>query len=251
MVFDIHGTMVGAPGYPRGAISRLDPNFNDFQMQHLLAPSSSGASVPHERICKATQTIGNYTNALPPLLAWPGAVIALQYQENGHVSLPNLTPQKKSSGTVYIYGTSSPSNEDSLTSIHGVWNTVGTGGDRRGRLLASRNFDDGQCYQINEGPLSKERQKKYPKPPKEPQGADLWCQNDIQLPLDISQLYSLYWVWDWPSGPSNVLPDGKPEIYTTCIDIEIGTVPEGGQGRMNFLDGQDLNTAGVRDQLMG
>ena len=144
MVFDIHGTMVGAPGYPRGAISRLDPNFNDFQMQHLLAPSSSGASVPHERICKATQTIGNYTNALPPLLAWPGAVIALQYQENGHVTLPSLTPQKNSSGTVYIYGTSSPSNEDSLTSIHGVWNTVGTGGDRRGRLLASRNFDDGQ-----------------------------------------------------------------------------------------------------------
>ncbi|KAK4071128.1 hypothetical protein Purlil1_13502 [Purpureocillium lilacinum] len=203
MVFDSHGTMVGVPGYPRGAVSRLDPNFNDFQMQHLLPSGPTDDNALSDRICKATQTIGNYTNTLPPLYAWPGAFIALQYQENGHVSLPNLTPQKKSSGKVYIYGTTSPSHSDTLTSIHGVWNKEGTGGDRRGRLVASRNFDD-----------------------------------------EISQLYSLYWVWDWPSAASNGLPDGKLEIYTTCIDIEIGTVPEGGQGRMNFLDGQDLNTAG-------
>ncbi|KAJ6445197.1 hypothetical protein O9K51_03602 [Purpureocillium lavendulum] len=99
MVFDTHGTMVGVAGYPRGVISRLDPGFNDFQMQHLLPSSLTGANAPQDRICKATQTIGNYTNTLPPLYAWPGAFIALQYQENGHVTLPNLTPQKKSSGS--------------------------------------------------------------------------------------------------------------------------------------------------------
>ncbi|KAJ6440928.1 Histone H2B [Purpureocillium lavendulum] len=157
MVLNTDGTMIGTPGYPRGAVSRLDPNFNDFQMQHLLPSGLAPVIAPQDRICKSTQTVGNYTSTLPLLHAWPGAFIALQYQENGHVTLPNLTPQKK----------------------------------------------------------------------------------------NIGQLYSLYWVWDWPSAPSNVLPDGKPEIYTTCIDIEIGTVPEGGQGRMNFLDGQDLNTAGL------
>jgi hypothetical protein len=36
-------------------------------------------------------------------------------------------------------------------------------------------------------------------------------------------LYTLYWVWDWPSvgnvdGKGTVL---KEQLYTTCIDIEI------------------------------
>lgn len=248
MVFNSVGTMVGAPGYTRGTISRLDPSFNDFQIQHLLPQSSKSGITSADQICKATQTIGNYTIEFPSLQAWPGAFIALQYQENGHVTLPQLTPQKKDSGTVYIYGTSSPSDEDTLASVHRVWNEHGTGGDGRGRLLASRRFDDGQCYQINEGPISKERQNRYHKVAMDPQGADLWCQNDIRLPPDVRRRYSLYWVWDWPTAPSDALPEGKAEIYTSCVDIDIVSDIE--QGKMSFVDGQDLNLAGIKEQLV-
>jgi hypothetical protein len=56
-------------------------------------------------------------------------------------------------------------------------------------------------------------------------GADLWCQQDIALPQDapVGKPFTLYWVWDWPTAPNvdPALPDGKEEIYTTCIDIDI------------------------------
>jgi hypothetical protein len=217
IVMDGNRTLVGDPGYTRGAISRLAPFFNDFQMQYLLPTDPDGK----DKICKSTQTVRNYTSEFPPLRARPGSYIAIQYQENGHVTLPELTPQKKGSGTTYVYGTSCPSDEDRLASIHGVWNGEGTGGDGRGQLLATRGFDDGRCYQINDGSISKARQRKYPKPARDPEGADLWCQNDLRLPIDISGSYSLYWVWDWPSMLSDTLPSGKAELYTSCIDIDI------------------------------
>lgn len=247
MVFDNHGTMVGQPGYIRGAVSRLDPSFDDYQMQHLLPPSGRSAILPGDKICKASQTIGNYTSELPELQAWPGARIALQYQENGHVTLPELSPQKQNSGTIYIYGTSDPSNVDTLASIHNVWNEAGTGGDKRGRLLAVRPFDDAQCYQINSGTSSQHRQHRFSKVAINPQGADLWCQNDIQLPSDVRQRLTLYWVWDWPTAPGPSAPEGKPELYTSCMDVKIG--PKQHTGALNFADGQDLNRAGIKGQL--
>ncbi|KAK8924447.1 hypothetical protein VCV18_004869 [Metarhizium anisopliae] len=246
MVIGTNGTMIGNPGYIRGAVSRLDPNFNDFKMQHLLPTIPEGLLT--DKLCKNTQRNRTYTTDLPALQAAPGAFIALQYQENGHVTLPGLTPQKKNSGTVYVYGTLYPRDDELLSSIHNVWNTDGTGGDGRGRLLAVRNFDDGQCYQINTGPLSMQRQAKFHKTAMNPQGADLWCQNDIRLPVSIPfSWYTLYWVWDWPSSPSDHLPGGESEIYTSCMDIEIQ--PRVQLDEMNFVDGQDLNMAGIKEQL--
>ncbi|KJK88389.1 hypothetical protein H633G_07729 [Metarhizium anisopliae BRIP 53284] len=134
MVIGTNGTMIGNPGYIRGAVSRLDPNFNDFKMQHLLPTSTEGLLT--DKLCKNIQRNRTYTTDLPALQAAPGAFIALQYQENGHVTLPGLTPQKKNSGTVYVYGTLYPRDDELLSSIHNVWNTDGTGGDGRGRLLA-------------------------------------------------------------------------------------------------------------------
>ncbi|KJZ72806.1 hypothetical protein HIM_07750 [Hirsutella minnesotensis 3608] len=246
MVFDENGKMVGSPGYPRGAVSRQNPSFNDLQMQHLIT-NGGGEHKYAGRICKETQAIGNYTSSLPSLQAWPGAFIALRYQENGHVTLPELSPHKRSSGSVFIYGTTQSSNDDLLDSIHQVWNEDGTGGDRRGRLIATRGFDDGQCYQINQGPISRERQEKYPKTASDPQGADLWCQNDIQLPHDIGPRYSIYWVWDWPTEPYSAAPKGSMEVYTTCIDIDID--PGISPTRLTFKAEQDLNFAGIKGQL--
>lgn len=243
MVIGIDGTMIGDPGYIRGAVSRLDPIFNDFKMQHLLPTSPEGLLT--DKICKDTQRKRSYTADLPALRASPGAFIALQYEENGHVTLPELTPQKENNGTIYIYGTFYPRDDEPISSVHNVWTVDGKGDDGRGRLLAVRRFDDGQCYQINDGQLSIDRQTKFHKVAMNPQGADLWCQNDIRLPTNIPfDWYTLYWVWDWPSAPSSVLPEGKLEIYTSCMDQPGIQLDD-----MNFIDGQDLNPAGIKQQL--
>ncbi|RKL10305.1 hypothetical protein BFJ70_g16515 [Fusarium oxysporum] len=239
-----NGTMVGNPGFVRGAVSRLDPRFNDSQMQHLLPPNDR--ATPRistlDRMCKESQLIGYYSPDLPQLEAHAGEYISVQYQENGHITLPQNTPNKDSSGTVYIYGTSEPSDDDTLLSIHKVWNKDRTGGDRRGSLLAIFPFDDGRCYQVNNQEASLKRQREYVKVPMNPQGADLWCQNDIKLPVDVSDSFTLYWVWDWPSNK-----DPMEEIYTSCIDIKI--IPGSRNEVLEYIDGQDLNTAAIKKQL--
>ncbi|RYP02627.1 hypothetical protein DL764_005709 [Monosporascus ibericus] len=184
----------------------------------------------------------------PQLKAQPGDFIALQYQENGHVSLPGNSPHKASNSMVYIYGTSSPSKDDRLLSIHRVWNAEGTGGDKRGVLLATRPFDDGKCYQINGEAISTARQKTYYKAPINPQGADLWCQNDLRLPIDIRDSYTIYWVWEWPSIPTDAFPQGQMEIYTSCMDIQILSGVR--DGKVSYASGQDLNFAGIEEQML-
>ena len=239
MRLESNGTMVGNSGYIRGTVSRRSPAFTDFQMQSLVLDNQSD-------ICKETQQITNYTGEFPPLQAQAGDFIALQYQENGHVTLPENTPQKSNSGTVYVYGTSSPRSGEKLSTIHNIWNIHGTGGDGRGRLLGTWSFDDGQCYQINSGEISLFRQKVFYKEAMDPQGADLWCQNDVQLPQDIRDWYTLYWVWDWPTDSMVWVP--QMEIYTSCMDIY---VTEGAaQEDVSFIRGQDLNMAGIEQQMM-
>lgn len=242
-----NGSMTGAPGYPRGTVSRLSPQFNDLAMQHLLPPHPRSSIISSDKICKDTQSFNNYSTQFPMLEVPQGSFIALQYQENGHVTLPQNSPQKRSSGLVYIYGTMRPLNDDRILSIHHVWNTDATGGDKRGALLAVRSFDDGQCYQINNGDISKHRQKVYPKLAQDPQGADLWCQNDIRLPSDAFGIFTLYWVWDWPSVLPHSISEGAKEIYTTCIDIKI--TPMKGNTGMSFARQSDLNRAGIKSQL--
>lgn len=199
-------------------------------MTNLLPPNGrpEGPQIlPTDKICKDSQLTPNVTEGSPRLAAAPGTVISLLYQENGHVTLPEKPPGKPANrGTVYIYGTAIPSPDDTLLAIHKVWNTTGNGGDRRGRLIATQNFDDGRCYQINSGPISKQRQVQFPHVPDKLMGADLWCQNNVIIPQDapVGQLYTLYWVWDWPTASGTPgFPHGKAEIYTTCIDVYLGT----------------------------
>lgn len=177
---DLNGMMVGDPGYIRGARSRLDPGFTDSQLMYMLPPNGRAAAqgiLPTDYICKDTQRVlaGIVNQSFPLLQARPGELIALQYQENGHVMLPDNSPQKAGSGAVSIYGTMSPSQDDRFLLIHGVWNTTGTGGDGRGVLLARRPFDNGRCHQINNGSISMVRQELYYKTFIDPQGAVLWC----------------------------------------------------------------------------
>lgn len=233
-----NGTFVGAPGYARGNVLRTAPNFGDPLMVNLLPPDGRPATqgiLNTDFMCKDSQRKPVQTDGSPRLQAAAGNLIALRYQENGHVTLPKNQPGKPANrGSVFIYGTTQPSENDTFLAIHKQWNAAGTGGDKRGKLLATQAFDDGQCYQINGGNISVQRKAEFPHETSPLTGQDIWCQNDIAIPSDapLGKPYTLYWVWDWPTAPGvdPGLPKGKPEIYTTCMDIDIASQAEQSSG---------------------
>ncbi|KAJ9616871.1 hypothetical protein H2200_000591 [Cladophialophora chaetospira] len=257
MVIAPNGTLVGQPGFPRGNVLRGTPAFSDPTMVNLIPPDGRTINqiYPSDLMCKSTQTSETQTDGSPRLQAAPGDGIALRFQENGHVTLPDNQPGKpQNRGTIYVYGTTKPSPDDSFLAIHRVWNADGTGGDGRGRLISTRNFDDGQCYQVNGGAISQQRQQQFKHDFDMVMGNDLWCQQDIQLPSDLStgSPYTLYWVWDWPTMPGTFgFPDGKQEIYTTCMDIDIvgdsGIVPVS-KAQVSYAQ-QPYDIAAVADQM--
>ncbi len=202
MVVAPNGTMVGQPGFARGNVLRSTPGFGDPAMVNLLPYGGSDRAVndirANDLMCKSTQTSQSQTNGSPRLQAPAGAAIALRYQENGHVTLPQNQPGKPDNrGTVYVYGTTQSSADDSFLAIHRQWTADGKGGDGRGVLLSTQNFDDGQCYQVNGGLISQQRQQQFSHTASPTTGGDLWCQQDIALPTDLpaNKAYTLYWVW--------------------------------------------------------
>ena len=227
MVIGPDGTFVGEPGYPRANILRSSPDFNDPAMVNLLPANGGTAITDTEPMCKESQATPNQSDGSPRLKAAPGSLVSLRYQENGHVTLPDAQLGKaKNRGTVFIYGTTDPQPTDTFLDIHNVWTADGSGGDKRGKLLVAQNFDDGQCYQVNGGPISTERQSEFPHEPTPLMGGDLWCQNNIKLPEEAAagSTYTLYWVWDWATEAEvdPGLPKGKAETYTTCMDVDVG-----------------------------
>jgi hypothetical protein len=210
-----NGSFVGPLGYPRAFFPRGGtPTPDDAMVYRLDGVISSTALV-----CNSRQTVGTQSQGFPPLSAAPGDQIAMQYLENGHVTQLLQPNRPARSGTVFVYGTKQPSNTDTYLGIHRVWNADGTGGDKRGKLLATRPYDDGQCYQVNSTPKSAERQKEFPRPASSGND-DLPCQTDVQLPTDAGTTgtYTLYWVWEWPL----LTPTGgiqANESYTGCVDV--------------------------------
>jgi hypothetical protein len=184
-----------------------------------------------------------------------GAAIALRYQENGHVTLPETLPGKpRNRGTIYVYGTTKPKEDEKFLDVHKVWNEDGTGGDRRGFLLAKRNYDDGRCYQINGESISTRRQAEFPHEDDPYMGSDLWCQADIAIPNDApsGKPYTLYWVWDWPTAPGVDPNDknGKQEVYTTCMDVDVVDRSNSRMDQAAKYDyGQSLNGASIPEQF--
>ncbi|MCJ1389016.1 hypothetical protein MMC18_001869 [Xylographa bjoerkii] len=260
MLVHPNGTFVGTPGFIRGYVSRSTPGFNDGEDDYLVPPNgrqNQSLILPTDPLCKSSQSSQNSQSAGHARLQAPvGSKIALQYQENGHVSLPNNQPGKPAhGGLVYIYGTPSAQVNGSLLDVHRSWTTDGTGGNKQGKLLATQYFDDGRCYQINGGNISVARQAEFRFTPSNPMGANLWCQNDILLPSDAEagKPYTLYWVWDWPTaaGVDPSLPDGKEEIYTSCMDIDvIATDSSTTQNDVSsYINGQPINNAAIPSYL--
>lgn len=259
-VIDPNGTYVGPLGYARGNVKRVDGDA-DHLMTYKIPPNGrpeGNTILDTDRICTNTQQTMTQSNGSPRLQAAAGSYVALRYQENGHVTLPGNQPGKPNSrGTVFVYGTTQSQPDDTLLAIHKKWNTAGTGGDGRGKLLATQNFDDGQCHQVNASPISKARVSEFPAAPKgtstDPD-AQLWCQNDIALPSDApsGKPYTLYWVWDWPTAPDvdAAIPTGKPELYTTCMDIDI--TAKNSQKDIesaHYIQGQNLGDSGVSSYM--
>ncbi|EPS30372.1 hypothetical protein POX_b02619 [Penicillium oxalicum] len=254
-----NGTFVGLPGYARGNFPRTEHGFSDTKMTHLIPPDGRGdvnLILPTDRMCMDSQLEQAQTDGSPRLRAKAGDPIALRYQENGHVTLPWNQPGKPPNrGSVYVYGTTQPRKDEKFLDVHGSWTADGTGGDRRGVLLSKQNFDDGRCYQINNGNISQTRQGKYVHQANSLMGADMWCQQDIQLPSTApsGKLYTLYWVWDWPTLPGidPTYPHGKAEIYTTCMDVEVANTPSRVLANTpeGYIAGQDLNDAAIPSQF--
>ncbi|KAL8942435.1 MAG: hypothetical protein Q9211_001378 [Gyalolechia sp. 1 TL-2023] len=252
-----NGTLVGEPGYPRAFAKRAAGVDPDKAMVHLLPPNgrpTGNKILDSDPMCMPSQQQPKQSDGSPMLKAAAGDMIALRYQENGHVTLPENQPGKPPNrGTVYLYGTTDPKPDDKFLSIHKVWNPQGTGGDRRGKLLVTEPFDDGQCYQINGGQISTKRQAEFKHQGDPIMGQDLWCQNNFKIPQDApsGKPYTIYWVWDWDTAPGTAgQPQGLQEKYTTCMDISVQGQSNtqsavAGSGAAQFAKGQDLNFAAI------
>lgn len=201
--------------------------------QRDSTPALETTGINHnDTVCKLTQQKPFQSEGNGRLSAAPGALVALRYTENGHVSLPDAQKGKpKNRGTVFIYGTSNAQSRiDLFLDVFGQWTADGNGGNKLGRLLATQDYDDKICRQTNGGQISLQREAQYPHAPDPVYGTEVLCQNDIALPPDVhvGEDYTLYWIWVWDTekGVDPNLPNGKTEIYTSCADIDIIAAPK-------------------------
>ncbi|KAI0160731.1 hypothetical protein GGR57DRAFT_391184 [Xylariaceae sp. FL1272] len=238
-LLDDKGAFTGKPGYAIGWVSRTTPGFGDAVVQNKIIDTAGNPPV-----CKSL-SLSN-TDLYPPLTASAGDYIAMQYQENGHVSQPDLTKRPYRSGNVYVYGTLEHQDSDGINDVLNSWNAEGTGGNKKGKLIASHYYDDDQCYQNN--PATEVWQTRSKK-----NGglSELWCQTDIQLPTDLpdSGTYTLMWVWDWP----NIIDDthNSTEIYTSCAQINLsGSSANSKKAKtIKFASDNKMPSAGIASQI--
>ncbi|PHH67006.1 hypothetical protein CDD81_4401 [Ophiocordyceps australis] len=248
-----NGSFTGPEGFPRGYVPRGTPEFSDLHAQHLI---------PDGGVYNGNEVLNKFpldVNSPHPMLsARPGDKVAILHLENGHVSLPQAQANKPlNRGNVYLYGTSQPKEHEKLFDVHLVWNREGTGGDGRGRLLATRNYDDGQCYQDNHQAIAQERVAKLAA-----DGAkiekELKCQSIITIPSDAkpNSIYTVYWYWDWPTlNPDKIdMEATKAGQYPWTGSFMRGDkMPEGWKQDQIFINESYSSTIDIKivDELPG
>lgn len=206
-----NGSFTSTPGFQRGFIPRNDSSFSDDALTYRI--TAKDATTP---LCHPRQQVANgYTNPqYPRLNASAGSWVALTYEENGHVSNPQVPEGRPfRSGNVYVYASTTIRDEE-FSAVHGNWTADGP--LESGRLIASHYYDDTLCFQdqgANPSPINAHRK-----------GAanltSVNCQTDIQIPVDIKgDVLALYWVWDWSLWPN--MPNTSYEAYTSCSEIDI------------------------------
>ncbi|KAI0473964.1 hypothetical protein GGR56DRAFT_696621 [Xylariaceae sp. FL0804] len=241
---DLTGAFTGSTGYTIGFLPRSASGGDAVHLTEILDTSSNPA------VCKPMSS--SDTALYSPLDASAGDYVALQYQENGHVTQPDLTPRPYRSGNVYVYGTLQHEDGDGINDVM-AWTAGGDGGDGRGQLLATHFFDDGQCYQdvgATPNAIADARRARAGGLPQ------LFCQTDAQLPAGLPQTgtYTLMWVWDWPLIVSDT--QNATQMYTSCAQVNLG----GGDnakveavGAMRYAEANAVGTAvagaGIASQL--
>ncbi|CAG8980540.1 hypothetical protein HYALB_00002537 [Hymenoscyphus albidus] len=248
-----NGAFTGPEGFMRGYIARTDAGFDDRLMTNRFTGPEISDRSP---MCRQTgdrgdQGVGKQFGK-PLLKAAPTDWVAIKYSDNGHVTLP-LGPRPAGNGTIYVYGTKNSLNSDTLLGIHKKWNAAGDGGDKRGKLLATRFYDDGQCHEDSGNPIAVQRKAAQEGMPR------LFCQTDVQLPEDAGTdgLYTLYWVWDY-ALMTDAGAVANQEMYTSCMDIsmtsqkttnKIDFKPAKGKGVENTAIKAQLDSAFIADPL--
>jgi hypothetical protein len=260
------GEYVGEYGYPRGMVAKTDQGYTGTSMNYEIPGDKTLGNVfitnstllCHEKQRKQEQSQEKY----PRLQATPGGFIAMRYTENGHVSKPgNQLGKPKKGGTIFVYGTTSP-KEDELLVTALSWTQDGQGGDKRGKLLAMNDFDDGRCYEVSDSPISRERMKSTPNfamgqaVEGAPGNYPLFCETNVQLPdnAEMGKPYTFYWVWQWNTAPGGIdpgLPNGKDEYYSTCIDVDVAAkdvaMAKAAEVQFDLGPQQDAMTVAVAD----
>ncbi|KAG0124881.1 hypothetical protein HOY82DRAFT_493578, partial [Tuber indicum] len=135
-------------------------------------------------ICRDTQLMQFQGLGFSRLAAAAGSRVRASYTENGHISRPRATNTTGNSGMTFWYGTSSPSQCDTLYEVMGWGPTEG----QRGRLLTIAPFDDGVCTEANGTPISHRRG-----------GMNIPCNSEFTVPADVKpgSTYTVYWIWDY------------------------------------------------------
>ncbi|KAF2623188.1 hypothetical protein BU25DRAFT_434434 [Macroventuria anomochaeta] len=227
------GEYVGEYGYPRGMVSKTDTGYTGDSMNWLLPVQPKVFIDETSPLCHTSQTKQEQSSdKYPRLQAVAGGFVAMRYMENGHVTMVDPAtglgkPEK--GGTVFVYGTTEPKEDEKLVDVL-RWTQDGSGGDKRGALLATNDFDDGRCYEVNDTPISQERRVSDPnfamgQVADGPGNYPLFCETNAKVPdtAPEGKPYTFYWVWQWNTAP-NVdpgLPTGKDQYYTTCMDVDV------------------------------
>ena len=225
-----NGAMVGKSGTDRAHAPSGDSTYQ-------VPPGGGPVIPPGTKLVKQSQFTPSYTDQFPMLSVAPGDMVAIKYRENGHVSRADSTNPFKpvNRGTVYLYGTTENdlSNVDFLD-VHFKWTADGKGGDGKGKLLATRNYDDGQCYEPI--PATGDVEGIVGSRNKLGAAESILCQVDVKVPEDapVGKTLTVIWVWDWPDMNVKgvaVSPAGYPtsgdtfvtkiETYTGALDFKI------------------------------
>jgi hypothetical protein len=229
-VIGVNGSYVGDYGYARGFVDRANPHFDGYANKWQVPDPRFDIGLTRVSesmlLCHPSQRNANYTSANPMLRVVPGDFVAMKYLENGHVTRP-WDPEGKPprSGTVWVYATYKPKENEKLWDVL-QWNASGTAGNGDGWLMATQNFDDGRCYQINTSRESLSRQSKFPnhsagRPDIE---TEQWCETDILIhdKVQVNSTITIYWVWGWETAPGTKdIACGKDEYYTSCLDLDV------------------------------
>lgn len=155
----------------------------------------------------------------PRIKARPGDRIKVEHLENGHVwqVLDKLNAPDAESGLIYYYGTTDQSTSTMSLGDIRKWNTAGSGGNKKGKLLGDpQNYDDGICIEQTRlvDPKTNARR------PGRVEGQK--CATYITVPKDIPRnvdMYTMYWVWDYSKAFGRLTEAGKNhvEVRRTAI----------------------------------